>query len=171
MHTAYSMRIAAMALAVGLAILPSAADQAWGDPPSQLSGQSPVRSAALFSGLTPGSIAGPQRSGLRPQSSTLAPDSPFTDRAIGLSPEEYSQFREIARLSRATAWEVGLLNVAVKGSGLLMGSIVWLVFLLILRRLFDYWWTERVWGDKYTATIVICVKLLATAWVLGMMVS
>ncbi len=152
--------------AIGLAILPTAASQARGEP--FLLNEPHRLAAALFTIADgPGRFIGAQS---RPIPAVFAPDS-HSNSGITLNSDEYARFRDIASVSRAGALEVGLVNVAVKGSGLLLGSMVWVGFLATIRRLFSYWWRETVWTDNRVAAAAICTLLASTAWVLGKMVD
>lgn len=78
---------------------------------------------------------------------------------------------EDSRYMRAGPAEVGLTNAAIKGGGLLIVSLFWLVFLVILRRIFDKWFDEDVYTQAWPSTAVICTLLFTTAWILVSVIS
>lgn len=89
-----------------------------------------------------------------------------SDEGIGLTREEYEQFKQITRAGRAAPIDVALVNLAVKGTGLLVVGLSWLIFLVILRRVFDRWFDEDVYSAAWPSTVVIAVLLACTAWIL-----
>ena len=83
-----------------------------------------------------------------------------------LTPEETQRLRQVIEPGRATALEVAAVNIAVKGTSLLMYFVVWCVGLWILRREFDYWFDEDVYSQTWPSVVVIVALLVCTAWVL-----
>jgi len=91
--------------------------------------------------------------------SRVAPKPQFT-------PEEARKLRQVIEPGHATAIQVALVNIAVKGTSLIMYFFVWCLGLWVLRREFNYWFDEDVYSQAWPSTAVIVVLLFCTAWVL-----
>lgn len=108
---------------------------------------------------------------ITPRITTKAPEFIIESDGKTLTEEEYAQLQELLANRTATPIQVGLTNVAVKGTSLFMVSVMWLVFILILRRVFDYHWDKDIWENTWASVTIISVMLLCTAYILRAVVA
>ena len=83
-----------------------------------------------------------------------------------LTPEETQRLRQVIEPGRSTALEVAAVNIAVKGTSLLMYFFVWLLGLAIFRYVFNRWFDEDVYTKTWPSVVVITTMIICTAWVL-----
>jgi hypothetical protein len=83
-----------------------------------------------------------------------------------LSPTEMAAIRRVIEPGRSTALEVAAVNIAVKGTSLLMYFFVWLLGLAIFRYVFNRWFDEDVYTKTWPSVVVITTMIICTAWVL-----
>ena len=90
---------------------------------------------------------------------------------VTLTPDEYAQFIDISKMSRAGAWDVGRTNMAVKGTNLLLVTVAWLLMNAGLRRIYSYFLDQYVCDKTWAATTLICVEAICTAWIIVAVVN
>lgn len=80
--------------------------------------------------------------------------------------QERNELRKILAINRSTPSQVALVNLAVRGTALFAVFMVWLLCLVIFRRVFNYWWDADVYRQVWPSTLVIVAMLYCTAWIL-----
>lgn len=84
-----------------------------------------------------------------------------------LSEDEYGQLKRLLSNSAAAPLQVALTNTAVRATNVLIVGLAWIAFLLILRRMFNYWFDKDLWNDKTASTVVVSILLGCSAYLLG----
>jgi hypothetical protein len=72
-----------------------------------------------------------------------------------LTPREFKRLKQLLSTEKATAWEVGLVNLAIKWPNLIMALFVGLVFLVVLRTVFGRWFSPIVYTEAWPSVAVI----------------
>lgn len=85
---------------------------------------------------------------------------------VTLTRDEYEQFKQLTKISRAAPLEVALVNIAVKGTSLAMYFLVWMFGLVIFRYVFNRWFDEDVYTQAWPCVVVVGTMILCTAWVI-----
>jgi len=85
---------------------------------------------------------------------------------VTLTRDEYEQFKQLTKISRAAPLEVALVNIAVKGTSLAMYFLVWMLGLVIFRYVFNRWFDEDVYTQTWPSVAVVGTMIVCTAWVI-----
>jgi hypothetical protein len=84
-----------------------------------------------------------------------------------LTDDEYGQLKRLLSNSAAAPLQVALTNTAVRATNVLIVGMAWIAFLLILRRMFNYWFDKDLWDDKTASTVTVGILLVCSAYLLG----
>jgi hypothetical protein len=93
------------------------------------------------------------------------------DRQIKLTVAEYEKFRELIGLRSASAWDVSATFVAVQGPKILFGILVWILGLVIVRRMSSHLWDADIQNNAYASAVVLTAEILAMAIIVYGLVS
>jgi hypothetical protein len=88
------------------------------------------------------------------------------DTSLELTPDELVKVRKLLEKRVATAKDVAWVNVAVKGTALVMALCIGLIFLVVLRYVFNRWFDEDVYTQAWPSVAVIAAMLAFMAVVL-----
>ena len=89
------------------------------------------------------------------------------DRTVMLTDEEYQQFRQIVKIGRAPALQVATVTGAAVGMVILLAGLAYILFLVLMRYVFNRWFDQDVYGKTWPSTLVICVMIFGAVTVLA----
>jgi len=106
------------------------------------------------------------RGGQEDDEEATGPDNDDNYPSVLLTPVEYEQLEQILRIGGATP----LVVAAVKGAGVgvtvLIAMCAFILGLVIMRRIFNFWWDKDLYDNTWASTCIVCMKLLVLGWII-----